>query len=111
MSNWQALLLILVFTFSACSVRQAVPIAAGADLVTTELLLSRDGYKEANPLPVAQSTGGRVALKLAVSALVIWACEWLDSKGEHRLSSVLKWTAAGVWGAAATWHAYLARGM
>lgn len=103
--------LIVVFLAAglhACAARQAVPIAAGADLVTTELVIAQGGY-ERNPFPGLQTTGGRFALKAAVTVLVVWACERFEAQGHGWASAVLKWTAIGVWGAAATWNAYLAR--
>lgn len=100
-------LFIALVVVAGCSVRQAVPIAAGADLVTTEILIARGGH-EANPWGPMQTTAGRVGLKATVTAFVLWACEWLESTGHPRISRWVKWTAIGTWGAAATWNAYLA---
>jgi hypothetical protein len=100
------LALIAVLLLPGCAARQMVPFAAGADLVTTELALSRTpGTWEANPLPGAQTTGGRVAIKALGTVVVVWMCEWLEGAGHHRGAEILKWGTVALWGAAATWNA------
>lgn len=103
-----AVIALLCLMLPACAARQAIPIAAGADLLTTEIAIHRGGY-EANPLPGFQTTGGRVALKAAATAFLVWLCERLEADGHHTTAEILKWTAVGAWGGAAVWNANVAR--
>lgn len=91
-----------------CAARQSVPLAAGADLLTTELVIAQGGH-ERNPFPGMQTTGGRVALKATVTVFVVWLCQRLEAQGHQWAADALKWTALAVWGGAATWNAALVR--
>lgn len=84
-----------------CAAKVTVPIAAGADLVTTEIGLHQGGV-EINP--VMQSSGWRIALKAATTALIVWLCDLLDKRGDAGWSDFLQWLATGVWGGAAAWN-------
>jgi DNA (cytosine-5)-methyltransferase 1 len=101
-------MLALALALPACAARQSIPIAAGADLVTTEVVIARGGV-ELNPIPPLQTTGGRVALKAAGTAFLVWLCERLEADGHHTTAEILKWTAVGAWGGAAVWNANVAR--
>jgi hypothetical protein len=99
--------LALSVMLSGCAARQAIPIAAGADLVTTEMALTHSGAVELNPLPTMQRSSGRFAWKAVGALVVIWACERLERLGFHRGAKWLKWGTVALWGAAATWNAAL----
>jgi hypothetical protein len=100
--------LLVALLLPGCAAREAISIAAGADLMTTEFAVGQGGLEQ-NPLPGAQSTGGRVAIKALGTVVVVWLCEWLEDHGYGRGAKVLKWGTVALWGAAATWNAALLR--
>jgi hypothetical protein len=97
-------LLATICLLPGCAARQAIPIAAGADLVTTELAVA-GGAVEQNPIPGLQTSGGRVVWKMAGTVFLVWLCERLERDGHHRSAEILMWGTVGAWGAAATWNA------
>jgi len=96
-------LIALLLLLPGCAARQAVPLAAGADLATTELAISR-GAVEQNPLPGLQTSSGRVAIKALGTVFVVWLCERLEAGGYHRGAEFLKWGTVALWGGAAAWN-------
>lgn len=79
---------------------QSGPIAAAiagnvADLVSTEIALSRGGAREANP--VMQGTAQRIALKAGTTALTVWAIKKLAPQ-HPKTAAVLGYTVGAVMG-------------
>ena len=99
------LAILTAWVLFGCSARYSVPLASGADLVTTEIALQTPGLAEGNPL-APNSTAGRVAWKVIGTAAVVWICEWLDRNGHRKLSGVLQWTATAAFATAAGWNTY-----
>lgn len=97
-----AILAFVALLDAGCAARQSIPVAATADLMTTELVIARGGH-EANPL--MQPAPVRVSLKVALSAVLIWACERLERDGHHGWSKAAQWGGTGLWGGAAVWNA------
>jgi hypothetical protein len=83
----------------------AVGLAGSVDLATTEVMLRRGGYAEANPV-MASNTGGRILLKVGATATVIAVSRELRRHGKPRAAKILCWTAAGIWLGAAAWNAH-----
>ncbi len=69
--------------------------ASAADLVTSEIALSRPGTTEANPL--GPSTAARVAMKVAGTAAILV----VSHKVNHKAARVLKVVAFLAWSGAA----------
>jgi hypothetical protein len=103
MSQTRVTAVLLSVALSSCAARQAVPIAAGADLATTEIALQR-GLVEVNPL--MQNRGTRITLKLAATGLIVWLCEKLEEDGHDTAAKWLQWITVGAWGGAATLNTY-----
>jgi len=84
-----------------CAAKITVPIAAGADLVTTEIAIAH-GATEINP--VMESTALRISMKALASVLVVWLCNKLDAQGHKGWSNFVQWFATGAWAGAAGWN-------
>jgi|GEM_PF-2618392 len=89
----------------ACSAKIRVPVAAGADLLTTEMALQR-GFVEGNPL-VPETPAGRAAFKVAGAGLILVISHELRERGHPKMAGFLEWTATILWGGAAAWNSYL----
>jgi hypothetical protein len=76
--------------------------AAGADILTTELALSRNGFAEANPM--MGSRAARVLSKVAVVGVTEALARHFEHTGHKRAAKVSRWTAIGVWTGAAVWN-------
>ena len=63
-------------------------VAATGDLATTEIALGRPGMYEANPLQRNRTV--RVVSHIAVPALIWWATERVEKKGNGKLALVLR---------------------
>lgn len=98
-------LLLAALLLPGCAARQSIPVAATADLVTTELALSRDSTAEGNP--TLRSPAVRVSVKAAASVLLIWLSERLEKDGHHGSAKAVQWMATGLWSAAAAWNAHV----
>ncbi len=74
--------------------------ASAADLVTSEIALSRAGTAEANPL--GASTAARVALKVAGTAAVLVISRKVDRKTSRvvKVIAFLAWSGAAIHNAA-----------
>ncbi len=88
---------------SADTLDELVIGASAADLVTSEIALSRPGTAEANPL--GGSTAARIALKVAGTAAVLV----VSRKVGHKTSRVLKVIAFLAWSGAAVHNATVRR--
>jgi len=93
--------MLLSCSVMGCSAKVTVPIAAGADLVTTELAIAQ-GATEINP--VMRHTALRIGAKALASVLVVWLCSKLDAQGHKGWSNFVQWFATGAWAGAAGWN-------
>ena len=100
-----ALLLALALTGCATLDKPQLAIIATstADIVTTEVLLSRGGYAEGNPLLKDQAI--RLAAKAAVTGATLHLYRKYKAAGEHEKAKWVAIIATVVWGAAFTWNA------
>jgi hypothetical protein len=99
------LALVVAFVIASCSLGgqpasadaldKLVIGASAADLVTSEIALSRPGTAEANPL--GPSTAARVALKVAGTAAILA----VSRKVNHKTGRILKVVAFLAWSGAA----------
>ena len=100
--------LILALTVSGCaSVSRgelAVVAVSTGDIVTTEALLARGGYAEANPLMQEQAV--RLVAKAAATAGVIYLHRKFKKKGEHGKAKAVIIIAVSIWGGAFVWNAH-----
>jgi hypothetical protein len=78
-------------------------VSAGADIVTTELALSRPGFAERNP--AMQSRAVRVLSKAAAAGVTEAIARHFEHTGHKRAAKITRWTAIGLWGGAAIWNA------
>lgn len=76
--------------------------AGAADLMTTELALAHDGFRELNP--VMGSPAARVGVKTLATVAVIAGSRELRRRGHRRWAKGLCWGGAVVWAGAAAWN-------
>lgn len=101
-------MLALCLLAPGCAAKYSVPIAAGADIATTEVALSRVGYVEANPL--LQERSVRISVKVAAVAIVLWLEHSLRTSGHTSAAAWLQWIATGLWSGAAAWNVHTLEG-
>lgn len=99
-----AALALLALLLPGCSARYSIPIAAGADIATTEVALNRYELQEANPL--LQTTSARVGWKVGLTVALVWLAEELDDQGRHGTARAVQWLATGLWAGAAVWNVH-----
>ena len=98
------LLAVAVLTLCAlCRASEAQPTAlrlsaAGAqvaDVITTQVALSRPGTREVNPLALANKPAAQVAVRAATILLVDWAARRLHKTGHPKAARRLLWAVTG----------------
>ena len=75
--------------------------AAAADLISTELALSRGGAQEANPL--LENRAVRISAKAASTALILLLARKLQ-ENHPKLASTLRWTGVAFSAGATGWN-------
>jgi hypothetical protein len=73
--------------------------ASSADLITTELVLANNGFREFNP--ILQNKQLRITTKVLAPVIVIGISRLLDKRGHKGWSRALKWGAVIVYSGAA----------
>jgi hypothetical protein len=109
-SAMQTLTICLIVALAGCSLSRAGQIGNGlvigsgvADVVSTRAAIARGGH-EANPV-MSQSVWQQVLVKSLGISAVIAGSQALEQSGRTTLAHVMRWSAIGVWSAAAV-HNY-----
>ena len=106
--KWIAVVLVL-FTSCACAARThrvTIPVAMAADVVSTEYSIAQ-GNVELNP--IFDTTGKRVAISVAYTALVVWFIDRLHEYGHHGWAKAFEITIVGYKGGLSAWNVKKAR--
>ena len=76
--------------------------AGAADLMTTELALAHDGFRELNP--VMGSPAARIGVKTLATVAVLAGSRELKRRGHRGWAKAVCWSVAGAWVGAAAWN-------
>jgi hypothetical protein len=96
------ILLSLALLLPGCAAKVTVPVAATADIVTTEVALVQPGNVELNP--VLQNRAAWISVKVAAAIVVVVIADNLRRDGHPGWSAFIQWFATGLWGGAAAWN-------